>query len=182
MPKRGYRPKYSRAKLPLTVEAQRKLLGKAEGEVRALFLLMLSTGMHPKVLSQTKKYGLTWDNTYYAWKRTKTMKPVQGAWSKAMRDGNTLQDLWEMKGHSRQWYHRVLRELGKEAGVAGLCPLQLRHTFFVNRARLGHNAYDIAHGAATGMEVIYNYYTIGMGEAKALKPEDREWLQWLIEA
>ena len=90
---KGYRPKKSRVLFPLTVKEQRKLLAVDEDtnmRVRALILLSLSTGMHPKVLSMPDAYGLVWTKEYFSWNRTKSRRQVQGAWSKAMREKDTL--------------------------------------------------------------------------------------------
>jgi len=178
--RKGYHPKTSREKLPLSVEVQKKLIKKAEGKEKTLVVLMLSTGMHPRVLSK-KNLSLTWDKDYFSWKRPKTNKKLMGAWSKAMKEGDNLGHLGKLRGKTPQRLWQIIDELGEKCGSTGVCPLQLRHTHFVNRARLGHNAFDIAHGASTDLKTIYNFYTIGMGESKKLSQEDRQFLEWLME-
>jgi len=178
--RKGYKPKSSREKLPLTVGIQQKLLDEADDRERALMILMLSTGMHPRVLSQ-KTYNLIWDENYYSWNRPKTYNKLRGAWSKAMRQGQTLGIVNKLRGRTPQRLWQIIDGLGDRCNVSGLCPLQLRHTHFVNRARLGHNAFEIAHGAATDLKTVYSYYTIGMGEMKRLTDVEKEWLQWLME-
>lgn len=178
--RKGYHPKTSREKLPLSVESQKKMIGKAEGKEKTLVILMLSTGMHPRVLSQ-KSYNLTWDKDYYSWNRPKTLKKLRGSWSKAMKEGDNLGHLNKLRGRTPQRLWQIIDELGGKCGLTGVCPLQCRHTHFVNRARLGHNAFDIAHGASTDLNTIYDYYTIGMGESKKLSDEDRRFLEWLME-
>jgi integrase len=178
--RKGYHPKTSREKFPLKVEVQRRLIEKAEGREKALLILMLSTGMHPRVLSQVK-YKLVWTEDYHSWNRPKTNNKIMGNWSKAMREGDNLGHLNKLRGKTPQRLWQIIDELGERCKVTGLCPLQLRHTYFVNRARLGHNAFDIAHGAATDLRTVYSFYTIGMGESKKLSQEDREFLEWLME-
>lgn len=180
--RKGYRPKTSREKFPLTVEAQRKLLEAADPRERSLIILMISTGMHPRVLA-LKSYNLMWSSDYYSWNRPKkrTQNKVQGAWSRAMREGDTLGHLSKLRGRTPQRLWQIVKAVGDRCRIKGVCPNQLRHTHFVNRARLGHNAFDIAHGAATDLKTVYSYYTIGMGESKTLTQEDREWLGWLME-
>lgn len=178
--RKGYTPKTSREKFPLSVEIQRKLIDKAEGKTKALLVLMLSTGMHPRVLSKSK-FKLTWNQDYYSWNRPKTMNKVRGNWSKAMRDGDLYAELNKLRNRTPQRLWQIIDDLGDSIKVTGLCPLQLRHTYFVNRARLGHNAFDIAHGAATDLKTVYSFYTIGMGESKKLSQDDREFLEWLME-
>jgi len=80
MPRKGYRARSRRTKFPLEIPVQRKLVKKAEGKEKTLLIVMLSTGIHPKVLAQ-RKYGLEWDKRYYRWNRVKTMNEVMGAWS-----------------------------------------------------------------------------------------------------
>jgi len=186
MPRKGYTPQTSRPKFPLTVVQQKQLLEvvrkKGAETQETLLLLMLSTGMHPKVLAKPEKYHLEWNENYLTWHRPKTHKTITTAWSKAMKSLKNLDERMDrLVGSTRQYYHQMLSYLGREAGVKGFCPLQARHTNFVNRARLGHNAFDIAQGAATDLTTVYDYYTIGMGESKNLTKEEREWLQWLME-
>lgn len=186
MPRKGYVAKTSRPKLPLTVEQQRRLVkvaqSKGSGQPETLLILMLSTGMHPKVLVD-ERYGFTWTKDYYTWKRPKTYKPITGSWSRAMMEMDNLDGrLKKLRGSTRQYYHQVLKYLGVEAGLVGFCPLQARHTNFVNRARLGHNAFDISMSCSTDMKTIYDYYMIGAGECRALSQADKEWLQWLVES
>jgi len=147
---KGYYPIGSRTKFALTVEQQRKLIEQAEGKDRALLILMLSTGMHPKVLSR-KDYGFTWTPDYYSWKRPKTRRTVTGVWSRAVRQEKVTN--WLVP---RKLLYKDVSTYRKRLGalMPGLCPLQLRHTYFVNRARLGHNAFDIAHGAATSLRTV----------------------------
>lgn len=142
---------------------------------------MLSTGMHPKVLSDPA-YGLTFNDNYYEWNRPKTHKVVKGAWSKAVKEGNVLNTLRKMQGCSRQWYWQLLKAAGERAGIKGLCCNQSRHTFFVNLARLEYNPYDIAFKSATDFKTAYGFYMTGMGEGKSLPKEDKKFLKWLMEA
>jgi hypothetical protein len=181
MTRKGYKPKNKRTKLPLTVADQRNLVDKAEGAMKALLFLFLSTGMHPKVLSEPKRYGLTWDQNFVSWSRTKNLKTCTFGWSKAMKTPGMLDELWALKGKTRQWYFILMKNLGKANGVPSLCPLQLRHNYFINRGRIGHNVMDISHSSGTGLDVIYNHYTVGMNDGKSLTDEDKKWLQWLME-
>lgn len=186
MPRKGYVAKTSRPKFPLTVDQEKKLVAvakvKGSGTAETLLLIMLSTGMHPKVLADPK-YSFTYTNEYYAWKRPKTNREIRGGWSKAMRELDDLDGrLKKLKGCSRQYYHQVLKLLGQEGGIKGFCPLQARHTNLVNRARLGHNPFDIAMSTSTDLQTIYQYYMIGAGESKALGEADKTWLQWLVES
>ena len=93
-----------------------------------------------------------------------------------MREDDALSELVKLRGLTPQRLWQIIEGLGQKVGIKGLCPLQLRHTHFVNRARLGHNPFDIAHGAATDLQTVYTYYTIGMGESKSLSKEDRAFL------
>ena len=178
MPKKGYVPKTSRKKLSLSVEKQRELISKAEGKRKLLLLLMLSTGMHPRVLSNDK-CNLTWDKSQYAYNRPKTKREVMGAWSVALKEEN-LDQLKALR-RTRQSLWQMVKEEGEKVGISGLCPVQLRHTYFVNRARLKHDAFSIAESAGTDLHTVYKYYTIGISESKALSDSDIEFLAWLME-
>lgn len=178
---KGYRPKTTRPKYPLSVDEQRKLIESSEGPVKAMIVFMLSTGAHPSVLSD-KKYNLDFkDDSYYSWNRPKSHKRVMSQWSKAMTEKALYKELRKIKGKSPGYYWLLISKLGEELKIPGVCPLQLRHTHYVNRARLGHNMLDISHGSGTSINTIAQYYTIGMGQSKTLSEDDRAWLSWLME-
>jgi len=180
MTQKGYVPKNPRPKLPLTVEEQRNLLMKANENEKALALLILSTGMHPKVLSD-KGYGLTFSDNYYEWNRPKTRKVVRGNWSRAVRESGVLTLIEKMRGCTRQWYWQMLKAAGSKIKLKGLCPNQLRHTFFVNLGRLERNPYDIKMKSATDFDTAYGYYMNGKDESGVLTSSDKEFLKWLME-
>ncbi len=176
---KGYRPKRSNEKYPLSIDEQRRLIDNAVPRLRTLVVFMLSTGAHPSVLTD-RGYSLDWTKDYYSWNRPKTFKKVRGSWSRAMREQD-LKELRKIRSKTGGYYWELIKDLGDSVGLKGLCPLQLRHTHFVNRARLGHNPFDIAHGASTSLETVYDYYTLGMGESKRLSDDDRHFLEWLME-
>ena len=186
---KGYRPKTSRTQLPLTVGEQRKLFeGVKEKDrirERALLAFFLSTGAHPMVLANVK-CGFTWSQDYYEWHRPKTHKVITSSWSRAMRESGILQyfDVNRKRGTLLEkdvsTYRKLLERIGQRVGIKLNC-LKCRHTSFVNEARLQHNAFDIAMKANTNLQTVYRYYMIGMGESKALSPDDKEFLQWLME-
>lgn len=178
--RKKYIPKYgARPKLPLSVDEQMRLVEASEGPTRTLLLLFLSTGMHPLCLAEPKRYGLAWDEDYVSWKRTKNFKQCTFRWSSAMKD--ELSSLHKLKGKTRQWYFMLVKDFGRANGVPSLCPLQLRHNYFINRARLGHNAFDIAHSSGTDLDIVYHHYTTGMNESSTLSPRNIDFLRWLME-
>ena len=177
---KGYRPKRAREKFPLSIDEQRRLIEKAEPREKALIIFMISTGAHPVVLTD-RKYKLDWTEKYYSWNRPKSHRKIRGAWSRAMCEGDLLKELRKVRSKTPGYYWALISLIGLDIGIKGVCPLQLRHTYFVNRARLGHNPFDISHGAGTSLETVHDYYTIGMGESKAMPDEDREYLSWLME-
>jgi len=168
--------------LPLTVEEQRTLIRESNDTERALVLLILSTGMHPAVLSK-EKYNFTFTNDYYQWIRTKKKKNniVRGSWSKMMREKGILEAVEELRGKSRQWYWIILSGLGYRVKIGSLGPLRLRHTNFVNSARIGRDAFTISAMAATDLPTIQQYYTIGIQEMGILSDSDKAWLKELME-
>jgi len=176
----GYRPKKPREKFPLSVEQQRKMIEKAGTREKALIVFLLSTGAHPSVLTE-KAYNFDWTEQYFSWNRPKTLEKVRGSWSRAMREDDLYKELRKLRSKTPGYLWELVRDIGNGVEVKGVCPVQCRHTYFSNRARLGHNAFDIAHGAATSLDTIYDYYTIGMGEAKKLSDDDKRFLEWLME-
>jgi len=177
---KGYRPKKTNEKYPLSVEEQRRLIEKADPREKALILFVISTGAHPSVLTD-RQYKLDWNDKYYSWNRPKTHRKIRGAWSRAMREDSLFKELRKLRSKTPGYCWELINSIGKSIGIKGICPLQLRHTYFVNRARLGHNPFDISHGAGTSLQTVHDYYTIGMGESKAIPKQDRDYLSWLME-
>ena len=177
---KGYRPKTTREKFPLSIDEQRSLIEKAQPREKALIIFMLSTGAHPSVLTD-RKYKLQWTDKYYSWNRPKSHRKVRGAWSRAMKEMTMYVELRKIRSKTSGYYWELINAIGKEIGIRGVCPLQLRHTYFVNRARLGHHPFDISHGAGTHLKTVHDYYALGMGESKTLSTTDREYLSWLME-
>ena len=183
--------------LPLSVPDQVALLTGLEtapddgelGQGRAISALILSTGMHPCVLADPTKYLFTQDKHYFSYKRAKNKKPIMGSWSHMLSDrGSDDESLaeWVMGQKSRKstrWYNHVIALAGESAGIIGrLGPLRLRHTHFVDLARLGYDPYTIAHRTGTHPDTIFSYYTIGMNESKRLTDHERTLLDWIMEA
>ena len=179
---KGYKPKTSRPKYPLSVENQRKLIEKADKPLKALIVFILSTGAHPSVLTD-KKHNLDLsDDEHYSWNRPKTRKRVMFSWSKAMLKGSLYKELrrFKKKKPNACWY--LLSVLGGDLKIKGVCPLQLRHTHFANMARLGYDLFTIAGRSGTSIDTIQQFYALGMGEMKRLSEDDRKYLEWLMEA
>lgn len=180
MPRREYRTTSS-VKLPLSVPAQQKLVEAAEGRERAMVLAFISTGMHPSVLAEPREHGLAWNADTIGWKRPKTDTQVLMLLSRAMRESPVLTDLGRAKGLTRQRIHQLLTDLGDQVGIHGTNPLALRHVHFCNRARLGHNAFDIANTAGTDLRTVYRFYTVGLQDGQKLEGASMDWLKWLME-
>lgn len=179
---RSYRPRGGNITLPHTVEAQRKLVESTTGRSRSLVVLFLSTGMHPAVLATPAAFSCAWDRDYVTWKRPKTLRPVTMAWSRAMKEGTALEDITALKGTTRQYLHSLVFTAGEEVHIRDANPRALRHDYFVNRARLGHNPFDIAHSSGTDLQTIYSFYTIGMNDGRRLADSELTWLKYLMEA
>lgn len=178
---RSYRPRRGGVVLPHTVDAQRKLVESTTGPARSLVVMFLSTGMHPAVLADPSAFSCAWDADFISWKRPKTLKPITLAWSAAMREGDALEDITRLKGLTRQYLHGLVSSAGDEAGIKDANPRALRHDYFCNRARLGHNPFDIAHSSGTDLDTVYRFYTLGMNDGQKLQPEGAAWLKWLME-
>lgn len=172
-----------RTKLYLTVAQQRGLVSTdPQGKGAMLSKLMLSTGMHPAVISRPGQYQLQFNIDYFSFKRPKSFAPVAGHWSRAMRNPRLLQQLSKSLGKSCRSYSEQLARHGVRCDLPQrLGALQLRHNYFKNRAILGVHPFDIAHGASTSLKTIMRHYTVGMGERSTVSEEDLLWLRWLME-
>jgi hypothetical protein len=149
--------------------------------IRALLILSLSTGLHPKVLARPEHHGLTWTNEYYSWNRPKTKRQVQGAWSKAMREGQNLNLMKKWLNRDVSTYRKALDGYCEPRRVAKMNMLRGRHTSFCNQARMGRDPMSIASSTGTSLNVILQYYTIGIHEGPTLSEDDRKFLRWLID-
>lgn len=148
---------------------------------KSLAIFFLSTGAHPSILSDPQRYQFYTDSSSYSWARPKTRRPVIGVWSQAMRQDIVQKTLSEALGTNRFKLYHQLSALGRHLGIQCVGPLLLRHTNYVDRARLGHHILDIAHSTGTNMYTVYRYYTVGIQLAKATAEEDKNYLRWLIE-
>jgi integrase len=167
---------------PLTVEQQRKLILSATDRQRPLIILLLSTGMHPVVLSK-KKYEFSFTEDYYQWKRPKKLRNniVRGTWSRMMRGKGILEAVESLRGLTTQGYWYLVNDAGNKAGISPVGPLRLRHSNLTNHARLNHDRYTTAAMAATSVDTIEQYYTIGINELGILTEQEKEWLKELME-
>jgi hypothetical protein len=172
-----------RTKLYLGIAQQRALISTDPQGKGAMFSkLILSTGMHPAVISRPGQYQLQFNQDYYSYKRPKSYAPVAGHWSRAMRNPRLLLQLQRSLSKSCRSYSDQLARHGVRAGLPQrLGALQLRHNYFKNRAVLGMHPFDIAHGAGTSLKTIMRHYTVGMGERQLLTDDDMTWLRWLME-
>lgn len=169
----------------LTVQEQIALLrGSYDGPSglgRALCALVLSTGIHPVVLSEPETRGLYLGPTSYSWRRPKSRAQVCGPWSWFMvqpRDGFTAVDVVASNLYaSPQWYGQVMALAGKEAGIHGrVAPLRCRRTHFFNLAVLGLDPWSISQSSGTSMATIGKFYLAGKRSQIALQPPELAFL------
>jgi hypothetical protein len=168
-------------KLAFTVKEEMNLLdGKNEDRGTALGIFFISTGTHPSVLAEWRKYELQWNENYISYRRPKTHKEIQFPWSRAMKQRFGI--LKKLKGKTRQTLWGIVHEMGLERGFKGICPDFLRHMYFINRGRLNHNLFDIANTSQTSLDTIRRWYAVGTQDRRTLKKDELKYLDWLMEA
>ncbi len=176
----------TRSKVFLTVTQQQVLLNAGDfdgmvGKGRALSALVLSTGVHPSVLSLPEEHAVELAECYWSWRRAKTAKPVVGAWSPWLLRTEAVPVIKALLGKSPQWLSGLIAAAGAHAGIPGRVAFnRLRHTYFVNLARLGVDPWTISNMAGTDLNPVGRYYTVGMMERRRLEPAQVEWLQLVM--
>jgi len=106
-----------------------KLLGVCRNaKERGLIALLTITGMHISTTGKLTKKNLVkmGDRTYIEYRRLKNDKPMR---FEVPRD--RLPDVvtfLEGKKASRQYYHRIVKELGTLAGYEDISPMTIRHS------------------------------------------------------
>ncbi len=149
---------------------------------QALVMCILSTGMHPSVLSRPDDFALDITPDYYSYMRPKTLKPVSHPWSRLMASTDGWLTIKDLLGSHRSWYHAECARIGSEAGIPfKVGPNMLRHEMFSNLARIGYDPFTISHRAGTSLDTIGRYYTVGMADAKRLTPTELAFLQELMD-
>ena len=106
-----------------------KLLGACRNaKERGLISLLTITGMHVSTTANLSKKNLNrqGDKTYIEYRRLKNSKPMRFEIPK-----DRLPDVvtfLEGTKASRQYYHRIVKELGALAGYEDISPMTLRHS------------------------------------------------------
>jgi integrase len=165
--------------LPIDLKEQRRVAERATGKPLVAYLLFVSTGMHPAPLLHPERFRLHWNDKAATWCRPKSRRRVMVHWSRAMKPH--VRTLRDMKGKATMTVWSWVHKAGLAAGIPDLSALRLRHTHFVNRARLGHDAYAIANSTGTSMRTVHRFYTMGHTDGRRLGPEDLKFLRWLME-
>jgi integrase len=106
-----------------------KLLGACRNaKERGLISLLAITGMHISTVEKLSKGNLKkqGDRTYIEYRRLKNSRPMRFE-----IPPNRLQDVREFldgRKASRQYYHRIVKEIGRVAGYEDISPMTLRHS------------------------------------------------------
>ena len=106
-----------------------KLLGACRNaKERGLISLLTITGMHISTTGKLSKKNLNrqGDKTYIEYRRLKNDKPMRFEIPKdRLPDVVTFLDSAKA---SRQYYHRIVKELGHLAGYEDISPMTIRHS------------------------------------------------------
>ncbi|MCJ7562759.1 MAG: hypothetical protein MUO84_07105 [Thermoplasmata archaeon] len=173
-------------KLPISVEQQKLMLDGYDPSdpdlSQALVAFFLSTGTHPCVLAEPRRFNVRLSSKYYSYERPKTRKHVALAWSRYMRDNAIPDLLQDHMGSTIQWYGQLTARCGPIAGIPDrVGPLRLRHDYFSNLARRGYDPFFIANRAGTNLQTIAKYYTVGRSEIEVIDEDLRIWLKVLMD-
>jgi len=170
----------------LTVPQQMALLGAGDydghaGKGRALASLVISTGVHPSVLAFPEDHDLEFTECYWSWRRAKTDAPLVNPWSPWMLRTDAVPVVQKLLGKTPQWLGELTAAAGRACALPGRVGFnRLRHTYFVNLARLGVDPWAISQMAGTHLDTIGRFYMVGKREAKVLSPAQVEWLQLVM--
>ena len=124
-------------------------------EARRIILILLYTGMHISVLCKPKKGVKNYDlqiinknkKLYFQWKRPKKKGKEAIVNIPVVPEIDFEDSLRSFIKHlrtrrrksNRIYYYRLLKKIGKGAGVPNLSPMSLRHTFGLILADKGFN-------------------------------------------
>jgi len=94
--------------------------------------------MHVSVLAEPEKYNLRVEDNHIVWDRTK--KQGRRAYTSVPISKNITFDVaeyvWDLRHRkrqrTRQYFHALVKRVGKEAGVPEASPMSFRHTLAVD--------------------------------------------------
>lgn len=170
-----------RTKQPLTQEEQERVLAVAkdmgEFEYRTL-LIFIDTGLHPCVLAGdcegTDPNLVVWNGEVLRWNRPKNDEKMEMLIPKRLKPW--IEDYLKAdRPKYRNWYNRLIAEVGKKAGLPGLSPLSLRHTFAVNRLDQGYSLAELKKLMGTKSTRALEHYVGLSAESMKKRYQGREW-------
>lgn len=130
-----------------------KLSNEGNDEPRKILLMLRWTGMHVSVLSEPNKHNLHTETIngirYIVWyrpKKTDKKARTQVAIHKSINFDvdeyieqlKRRRNATNRRKISRRYFYEKIKELGERAGVPGISPMSLRHTFGVGLATQGY--------------------------------------------
>lgn len=105
---------------------------------KKILLLLRYTGMHSSVLANPNKYNLHVEDRNIVWNRTKKKGKEAHTDVRISKhidfDIQEFIDDWKQRKRKRTrfYIHSLVRRIGDEAGIKGVSPMSLRHTFGVS--------------------------------------------------
>ena len=124
----------------------------------AVIMLLWRTGMHASTLCSTK--FIIDEPGHIVWRRPKTGKPLSAALPDneirtilRCRDAGSLPTAQRTL---RRWVERV----GDRAGIAGCCPLMLRHSRTIWLRQRGFRLEEVAQLMGCSVQVVVKYYAL----------------------
>lgn len=171
----------SKTKQPLIQEEQERILAVAkdmgEFEYRTL-LIFLDTGMHPCVLAgdckDTVPNLMVWNGEVLRWNRPKNKEVMELLIPKRLKPW-IEEYLKSERPNYRQWYNRLIKEIGQKAGISKLSPLSLRHTFAINRLDQGYDIGELKKLMGTKSIRSLEHYLGMSAEHMKKRYRGREW-------
>jgi integrase/recombinase XerD len=133
-----------------------KIIDSCNDEFEKQTILILRyTGMHISVLCKADKSYVK--ENYIQWYRPKTGKLVRIPIHPKIKPF-IKKYLSNRKYNYRQYYNRIIREIGDRAGIKGLSPMTFRHTFGVSLLDQGYSLTQVQKMmGVTNLNVITRY-------------------------
>lgn len=130
---------------------------------RAVLMILALTGMHVSSLMKLTAKNLIQKGRSYdlEWVRPKTAKTLSMNLSINVPDEDfeAIKEFLESKKKSRQWYWKMVRDIGKRADYDGISPMTFRHTRCIQMIRDDYPLLTIPHLMGCTMDVVEKNYS-----------------------
>jgi len=165
-------------KEPLMEDEFQRILNSCENEFEKQTILILRyTGMHISVIcDKENEYDIAFKGKYIHWYRPKTHNLVRIPIHPIIKP--FIKEYFENeRAMYRNYYNRMITEIGKIAEIEGLSPMSFRHTFGVALLDEGYTMTQVqTMMGVTDLQVITRYTQYSDRQMEA-KWKDTGWLE-----